>query len=249
MPAGATGLYDDLPSFFWRCDSVRTLAVRQTECDLGASRASLLAAALTVRPGKRFEVLLDFQFPAVWKSDQPVYGVGDMLVRSTARIIGDTLGASGLFFRADLRVPTGSKALRPFSNATLQMDAGLETRFTGHGMMFRCAALYGAGGEARQDADFEDDRHLTLAASAGLSFPDIVSLRLASFLLWFDGGDIRNMYLVSIEREVSPQLLVELAGAFEAAGEARVFDSSLSVSFTYRFPPPAPAPKADSNQP
>lgn len=248
-PIGATGLYDDLPSFFSKRDSVRTLTIRQAECDLGSFRAGLLTAALTVRPATTFEVRLDLQFPAVQKPGGTVYGMGDMLLRTVARITGDSLSASGLFLRADLRIPSGSRALRPFSNATLQGDMGVEVRFVESGLTLRGAALYGFGGEARRDADFEDNRHMTLAASAGMNLPNVATLEVASFLLGFENGDTRSMHFLSIARDLSPQLLFELAGAFEAANEARVFNSSVSASFTYRFPPRTPAPKADSDQP
>jgi hypothetical protein len=249
-PLGATGLYDDLPSFFSKRDTVRTLAFRQTECDLGGYRASLLTGAIALRAAARYEVRLDVQFPAVPSPNGTTYGIGDMLLHTTARLAGDSLDASGLFVRGDIRIPSGSTGLRPFSNASLQGDAGVEVRFTWRSLAVRGAALYSLGGEARHDADFDDDRHATVAVSAGVMLPGIVRLDVASFLVHFENGDTRNMYLLSIDRDLSPQFLLELGAAFEAASaEARVFDSSISISFTYRFPPRQPPPKADSDLP
>ncbi|HEY5132665.1 MAG TPA: hypothetical protein VII85_03165 [Candidatus Krumholzibacteriaceae bacterium] len=249
-PLGATGLYDDLPSFFSTADSVRTLAFRQTECNLGRERASLLTGALALRPAPRYDVLLDFLFPTVSKSSGTIYGVGDMLLRATARIWGDTLNTSGFFLRGNLRVPSGSKTLRPFSNAALQGEAGLEARFMRHGVAFQAAAVYTLSGESLHSTDFSDDRHATLAASAGVNLPAAGTVRAAAFLMSFHGGGTRNVYFLSLDRGLSPQLAVGIAGEFEAGGaEARVFDSTVSISFTYRLPPHRPSPKPDSGEP
>ena len=249
-PLGAIGLYDDLPSFFSTGDSVRTLAFRQTECKLARERASLLTGALALRPAPRYDVLLDWMFPTMDKSSGTVYGVGDMLLRTTARIWGDTLNTSGLFFRGNLRVPSGSKGLRPFSNAALQADAGLELRFMRHGVSFQAAALYTLSGESLRAADFSDDRHATLAASGGIDLPAVGTVKAAAFLMSFHGGGTRNVYFLSLDRGLSPQLAVGIAGEVEAGGaEARVFDSTVSISFTYRLPPHRPSPKPDSGEP
>jgi len=249
-PLGAIGLYDDLPSFFSPGDSVRTLAFRQSECDLGSVHASLLTGALALRPARRYDVLLDFLFPTVGRSSGTVYGAGDMLLRATARLWGDTLNTSGLFLRGNLRVPSGSKALRPFSNAALQGEAGLEARFMRHGVAFQAAAVYTLSGESVRGADFADDRHATLAASAGINLPAAGSIKAAAFLMSYHGGGTRNVYVLSFDRSLSPQLAVGIAGELEAGGAAaRVFDSTVSVSFTYRLPPHRPSPKPDSAEP
>lgn len=247
--AGATGLYDDLPSFFSAGDSVRTLAFRQSECDLGAYSASLLTGALAMRPAQRFEVRLDIQFPVVQKPNGTSYGMGDMMLRTTARIVGDTLDSSGLFFRGDLRIPSGSEVFRPFSNASLEGDAGFEVRFTKSGIAVRGAALYTVGGESLHEKGFSNDRRVTIGASAGVCVPRIASLKAASFFMRYDNGDERNMYLLSIDRDISPRIMLELAGALEAADEgARIFDSSVSFTLTYRLPPHRSQPKADTPQ-
>ena len=63
-PLGATGLYTDPHSFFSPIDSTRALVViRQSECDLGSRRASLLAGDLMIRPRPRFEIRIGLQFP------------------------------------------------------------------------------------------------------------------------------------------------------------------------------------------
>jgi hypothetical protein len=138
-----------------------------------------------------------------------------MLLHTTARLAGDSLDASGLFVRGDIRIPSGSTGLRPFSNASLQGDAGVEVRFTWRSLAVRGVALYSLGGEARHDADFDDDRHATVAVSAGVMLPGIVRLDVASFLVHVENGDTRNMYLLSIDRFHLP------LSAASAAAESR----------------------------
>jgi len=249
-PLCATGLYYDLPSFFSRPDSVRTLVIRQTECDLGAWGASLLTGALTMRPAPRFEVRLDLQFPAVRRDSEIEYGLGDMLLRTAVRISGDSLNASGLFLRADLRLPSGSKGLRPFSDGAFEGEAGLEACFMERGFALRGAAFYTLAGDRENGEDFMNDTHLTVAASIAVPVPGVVSVGTSIFFVRFDNGSMRDICLLSLERALSEQLVLELAGAFEAGDEgARAFDSCISVSFAYRFPPRRPAPRPDSDQP
>jgi hypothetical protein len=249
-PLCATGLYPDPVSFFSRPDSARVLAISQTECDLGAWRASLLTGALTIRPAPRFEVRLDLQLPAVRRRGEIVYGVGDMLLRAIARIAGDSLNTSGLFLRADVRIPSGSQGLRPFSDGAFEGEAGLEARLVEREFAVRGAALYTLAGDRRDAEDFTNDSHLTLAASISVPVPGIASAGASAFFMRFDNGDTRSIFLVSLRRPLSEQLALELAGAIEAGDEsARAFDSCVSVSFAYRLPVPQPAPRADSSQP
>jgi len=176
--------------------------------------------------------------------------MGDMLLRAAARISGDSLNASGLFLRADLRIPSGSKGLRPFSDGAFEGEAGLEARFMERGFALRGAALYTLAAEKQDGEDFTNDTHLTVAASIAIPVPGVVTVATSVFFVRFDNGDARDLCLLSLQRMLSEQLVLEIAGAFEAGDEgARAFDSSVSLSFTYRFPPARPAPRPESNQP
>ncbi|MCX5752435.1 MAG: hypothetical protein NTW97_02180 [Candidatus Krumholzibacteria bacterium] len=250
-PLGATGLYTDPTSFFPASDSTRALVViRQSECDLGTRRASMLTADLLIHPRPRFEIRIGLQFPAVRDNAGIRYGVGDLMLHASARIVGDSTRASGLFARADARIPTGSMALRPFSDGSFEGEGGLEARFAARGLAVRAAGLYTLAVENRQTADFANDGHLTLAGSIGADLPAFGSIGVSAFFVRFDGGEERNMYALSLGRELSPQLLFELSGAAEiGSAGSRVFDSCVSASFAYRFPPRPPAPSADSTKP
>ena len=249
-PLGATGLYDDLPSFFSMPDTARVLFIRHTECDLGGWRASLLTGGFTVRPARRFELRFDLQFPAVRRPHEIAYGVGDMLLRTATRISGDTLNASGLFLRFDLRIPSGSKGLRPFSNGSFEGEAGLEVRVARGAFAVQGALLHTLAGETSHGTDFVNERHFTLAASVGIPVPRVLTMRVSAFFMGFNGGDARSVFLLSIERELSRQLVLALTGAFETGNEgARAFDSCASIAFMYRFPPRPVTPPPDSDQP
>lgn len=250
-PLGATGLYADLQSFFSAGDSTRALVViRQSECDLGTRRASILTGDLVVHPRARYEVRIGLQFPAVRDNAGIRYGVGDLMLRASARIVGDSTSASGLFARADARIPTGSEALRPFSDGSFEGEGGLEARFTARGFFVRAVGLHTLAVEDRHTADFANGGHLTLAASIGAGLPAFGSIAVSAFFVRFDSGEERNMCALSLGRELSPQLLFELAGAVEiGSAGSRVFDSCVSVSFAYRFPPRSPAPQTDSTEP
>lgn len=249
-PLCATGLHNDLPSFFSRPDSARVFTVRQAELDLGTSRASLLTGAFMTRPAPRYEVRLDLQFPAVRRREEVSYGVGDMMVHGAARIIGDTLNVSGLFLRADLRIPSGSKGLRPFSNGAFECEAGLEARRSERGFAVRGAVLYTVASDRQDTESFTNDAHLTAAASVEFPVPRVVSVGASVFVIGYDNADIRSMLLLSLRRALSEQIVFEFAGGIEAGDEsARVFDSCVSISFACRFPVSRPAPNPGSSQP
>ncbi len=250
-PLGATGLYTDLHSFFPPSDSTRAIVVvRQSECDLGARRASLLTGELLIHPRPRLEIRIGLEFPAVRDRAGIRYGAGDLMLHASARIAGDSARASGLFARADARIPTGSDALRPFSDASFEGEGGLEARFTARAFAVRAAGLYTLAVANRLTADFTNDEHLTLAASIGARLPALGFIGISAFFVRFDSGEERKMFALSLAREFSSQLLFELSGALEAGdADSRVFDSCVSASFAYRFPPRQAAPRPDSIKP
>lgn len=250
-PLGATGLYTDLHSFFSAGDSTRAIVViRQSECDLGATKASLLAVDLLIRPRRRFEVRIGLQFPALRVSSGIRYGVGDVTLDGLARIAGDSVGASGLFARADARIPTGSDALRPFSDASLEGEGGLEARLVARAFTANAVGLYTIVVKDRNTPEFANGGHFTLAASIGAEMRSVGFVRASAFFVRFDGGEERNMYALSIGRELSTQLRFELAGAVESGiAASRVFDSCVSASLAYRFPPRPPGQPPASTGP
>jgi hypothetical protein len=250
-PLGATGLYTDLHSFFSAGDSTRALVViRQSECDLGTRQASLLTGDLWIRPRPRFEIRIGLQFPAILDHAGIRYGVGDLMLHLSARIAGDSARVSGLFARADARIPTGSEALRPFSDASFEAEGGLEACFMARAFTARAVGLYTLAAANRQTADFANDGHFTLAVLIGAGLSTFGSIGISAYFVRFDSGEERNMCALSLGRELSPQLLFELSGAVEVGSAgSRVFDSCVSACLAYRFPPRPPGPRPDTTKP
>jgi hypothetical protein len=250
-PVAAAGLYTDLPSFFSAIDSTRVLVVvRQSECDLGAARASLLSGDLLIHPRPRFDVRAGLRFPAIRDRAGIRYGIGDLMLQATARITGDSVSTSGIFLRAGARIPTGSDAVRPFSDAAFEGEGGLELRLAARSFAVRAAGLRSFATPDRSSADFSNGGHFTFAASVSAGPPDLGSLGIYAMYIRFDTGDERSVYAGTLGRELSPQLLLELSGVFETgAAAARVFDSCVSVSLAYRFPPLPPAPRPATTEP
>jgi hypothetical protein len=254
VPVGATGFYCDPHSFFRAIppsDSTRALVViRQSECDLGRQSGSLLTGDVLLRPRSRIEVRIGLQFPAVRDTAGVRYGFGDLMLHANARVAGDSAGAARLFVRADARIPTGSASLRPFSDATLEGEGGIEARLAARGLDVSAAALYTIVPDVRDEGGFVNDAHFTLAASIGARLPGSISIDCSAFFIGFENGDERTEYALSIGCALSKQLLLEIGGAAET-GEAssRAFDSSVSVALAYRVPPSRSAPRADSTNP
>lgn len=253
-PVGATGFYFDPHSFFRAIppsDSTRALIViRHTECDLGGSRGSLLTGDIHLRPRPRIEARIGFQFPSVRDAAGIRYGIGDLMLHANARVAGDSAGAARLFVRADARIPTGSASLRPFSDASLEGEGGVEARLTARGLDVCAVALYTLIPADRDDPDFVNDAHFTLAASIGARLPASISIDCSAFFIGFDNGEDRTQYAVSLGCALSPRLLLELGAAAETGDAAsRAFDSSYSAALAYRFPPLRSAPRSGSTNP
>jgi hypothetical protein len=247
---GATGLYDDFPAFFAPVDSVRLICLRQTECDLGGARASLLTGEFTTRHAGRFDARLALSLPAVRRSGEIDYGMGDVMLRGSMRLWGDTLNVSGLYLRVDLRIPTGSKNFWPFSNGSVDADAGLEARAIGHGFVARGAVLYSIAREKTAEEGFENPPHLTAAASVTVPIPRVAAVGASAFFVRFSDGGTREIALLTLARDLSSQLAIELAGVFETGSESdRVFDAGVALALRFRFPPRLPLPRPDSNLP
>jgi hypothetical protein len=253
-PVGAAGFYCDPHSFFRvipPSDSTRALIViRQSECDFGPRRGSLLTGDFHIRPRSRIDVRIGLQFPAVRDTAGIRYGFGDLMLHAAARVAGDSAGAARLFVRADARIPTGSASLRPFSDATLEGEGGIEARLAARGLDVSAAALYTIVPAERDDEDFVNDGHFTIAASIGARLPASISIDCSAFFIRFDNGEERTQYALSLGCALSKQLRFELGGAAETGETAsRAFDSSFSAALAYRFPAPRSAPRSDSTNP
>jgi hypothetical protein len=223
--------------------------VRQAELERGSWHASVLTGEFDARPAPRYLVRFGFEFPALRGDGGIDYGLGDMRIRATARLYGDTLDGSGVFLRGDVRIPTGARKLRPFCNASLDGGAGIEVRLARGGFAARGAVLYTLAGERLWETDFKNDNALTTAVSIGVPIPRIASVTVSACLVRFDGGASREILLCSLTRHLSDPLVLGVEAGAETGTEGeRIYDSLLSVSLSYRFPSQARPPSRKSDE-
>ncbi len=238
MPLYAIGLYEDLPSHFSVIDTTRFIFVfRQTELQRDEGRAAVLTGEFTLRLRKRIDLQLALSYPALERERDIIHGVGDGMIRSTVRVVGDTLGLSGLFLRANIRAPMGSRSLKPFSFGSLDGGGGLEFRQKTSLFHFRSAATYTLVGERRETGSFLHEHFLLLSLSLEVNVRKGTSFAFTMFNLMFRGDGSREVYSISLTQAISQELGIILNGALEAGtDEERVFNSLLSLALTYKLP-------------
>lgn len=238
LPLYAIGLYEDLPSHFSVIDTTRFIFVfRQTELQRDEGRAAVLAGEFNLRLRKRIDFQLILSYPALERERDIIHGVGDAMIRSTVRVAGDTLGLSGLFLRANIRAPMGSRALKPFSFGSLDGGVGLECRQKTPLFQFRLATTYTLVGERSETGSFLHEHFLLLSPSLEVNVRKGTSFAFTMFYLVFRGGGAREVYSISLTQAISQELGIILNGALEAGkDEERVFNSLLSLALTYKLP-------------
>lgn len=236
-PLHSTGLYMDFPTYFAAIDTFGIqLKIRQTDLQRDEGRTSVFAGGLSLRPKPGIRIGLSLLYPAMQREGHITHAVGDGVFRSTVRIHGDTLDTSGLFFRADARIPIGPKTSDPFSYGSLDVGSGLEYRRRTSLFMFRCAATYTLVGERQKVGDFIHRNFLLLALSIGFDLKESTSFSFSGFGMNFRGGDSREVYILSFRQRFSGELDMLFSGGLDAGDdEERVFDSFVSFSLVYRF--------------
>jgi len=261
FPLHATGLYIDLPAFFFPMDTTGVeLAVRHTDLQRAAGRASVFSGELALRPKPRLHVRLALHYPALVRGMDIQHAVGDGIIHGTYRLTGDSLDVSGMFLRGYVRLPVGPKHMPPFSYGSLDAGAGFEFRVETEMFHVRCAETYTLVGRHQKPAVTAVDDSLYYPLSVSVGSPDAADFSHRNFFLmavsfdidllegttfsfaWYGfryrGGDAREAYLLTIRHRLSRELELCLNGGLDAGDErARVFDSLFSVSLAYRFLP------------
>ncbi len=234
----ATGLYISPPSYFSVIDTSRIfVTIRQTGIQRDAGRASVLAGELALKYKRRVGIRLGLLYPALQGEGDILHNVGDGAVHATVRIFGDTLESSGLFVRGDVRIPVGSKSLRPLSFGSLDGGAGLEFRHRTPLLGFRCAATYTLVGDRCKVGSFIHRNFLLLGFAIDFVFRKGTLFNFSGFNTSFRGGDSRDVYLLTVKQELSDTLWLLIDAALEAGNdEERVFNSLASLAVLYRFP-------------
>jgi hypothetical protein len=237
----ATGLYTDFASYFTPVDTSQiAIGLGQTELQMGTESSMILWAELSWRFRERALVRLQLPYTTVEADMQYSYDIGDGFVSTFYRILGDTLNTSGIYLRADARLPMGAKAHLPISYGQLDGGAGFEMRRKTSFFQLRFASTFTLAGERIKTGPYISDNYLTLAGSMEMELVGGASLAFSAVGLFYRGGDAREIYVVSIQKYVLGGLGFALSGALEAgSSEARIFDSQLGLSLRYSMPAPA----------
>ncbi|MBN1884559.1 MAG: hypothetical protein JW876_03410 [Candidatus Krumholzibacteriota bacterium] len=236
-PAGATGLYEDLPHWYLPADtSAISLDVGQSLLDRDAGRASVFEIGITSRRWRRGVVRAALLYPAMQTGAGVVHGGGDGFIRASWRAWGDTLDTRGLFARGELRVPMGSNTFYPFSLGSLDGGGGLEARLPLGMLRLRAAAVYTLVGERRKTGDRIHRNHLATSVLLGFDPGESTECGVGVFVLSFRGGDTREVYLFTLRRRVAGPLWLSAHAAVDAGSDSeRVFNTLGGITFEYRF--------------
>jgi hypothetical protein len=237
--ASATGLYMDLPSYFTPVDTTRIdLAIRHTDLQLSTGRASVFSGELGLRRGARLDVRIGILYPAMERDRGITHAVGDGIVHAMFRLTGDTLNASGLFFRGYSRLPIGPDGMYPFSRGSLDVGAGCECRLPTELCYLRAAATYTLVDERSKEPVYGHRNFFLLAVSAEIDLRRGTTFVFEGYSFRYRGGDAREAYLITVRQRLSRDLEVTLCGGLDAGDDReRVFDSILSVSLAFRLHP------------
>lgn len=246
--ATGTGLYLNLPTWFQPADTAGTeLIAGQTWLESDGADAMVLDFGVSFNPGRRTFVKLGIIYPAIHLNGGFKHGFGDGSVSSATRIKGDSLNTSGLFLRWDVRIPSGSGALEPFSFRSgggiyPDVGAGFEYRKETSFLKFRSAATWTRVGQKNERDGLVNVDYLLVGALAGIKAGGGTELQGSAFVVDFKGAGHRECFFLGLTRKLSGGLDLTVKGGIESGTPRdRIFGSSISVFFTCRFPAAAPA--------
>jgi len=187
-------------------------------------------------------VKLGIIYPAIHSKGGFEHGFGDGTVGVATRIRGDSLNTSGLFMRCDVRIPSGSGALEPFSFRSgggiyPDVGAGFEYRKETSFLKFRSAATWTRVGQKNESDGLANVDYLLVGALVDIKAGGSTELRGSAFAVDFKGAGHRECFLLGLTRKLSAGLDLTMTGGIESGGRRdRIFDSSISAFFTCRFP-------------
>ncbi len=238
------GLYLNLPTWFQPADTSGTeLVASETWFESGWSDAIVLGVEVRFNPGRRTSVKLGIIYPAIHKDGGFRHGFGDGFISSTTRVSGDSLNTDGLFLRWDIRIPTGSGAMEPFGfrrddgGVYPDAGAGFEYRKKTSFCVLRGSATWTKVGQGQVKGDFVNGDYLLAGLGLGISAGRYTTVHGTVFGIDFDGRGYRECYLFGLTQVLSGGMDMTLTCGVERGNDdERVFDSSVSVIFTSRFP-------------
>ncbi len=243
-PALSDGLYNDYPSWFSEVDTggvVVGLGHLTLQCeDQDVSAAAVRIAGMV---GDRSSVRASMLYPVIRRTGSFSHGFSDLLLSSSVRILGDSLNISGLFFRTDFRVPIGPDALRPFSFRTTSggiypdVGVGVEIRKNTPFFKFKGSATRTMVGQDEDEGDLINRDYSLLALFLEFDLAGNLALQASVFARMTSGSRYRETYIFSARKRFSERLAMTVSGGLDSGDDdERIFDSLLSVYFSYSFP-------------
>ena len=142
-PAGATGPFLNLPTYYGPVDTARFyIDVAQSFVEGEFENSTALSFETGFRSGERTRVRMQVLYPVIRQEGYYNHGFSDLIIDGQIRIVSDSLRINGLFLRGELRVPTGSSSLWPYAGESLNGGGGLEYRRLSETFDFRLSAVY-----------------------------------------------------------------------------------------------------------
>jgi hypothetical protein len=237
-PARATGLFLNLPTYYGRVDTARViLDIGQSFVEGEFENSTVFSFEAGFRSGERTRVRMQIMYPVLRQEGMYDHGFADLLLSAEMMIKGDSLRSSGLFMRGDLRIPTGSANLWPYSGESLDGGGGLELRRLSETLDLRCSATYILSEQKREEETRRSDNYALAGILLGLRPFGPVRVDFSAFAQIFRNGDYREIYQLAAGMRLKGGLDLRVSGGIDS-GESleRVWNSMIQVGITWRFP-------------
>ncbi len=241
----STGLYLNLPQHIARIDTARAvLTFHEAQLSRTGGEASFLYSEVDFTVKRVLSVRLGLSYVVFDEEKEIADGVGDGFVYSTIRVMGDTLGVTGLFIRSDLRIPIGSKGLYPFSYASLDGGVGVEGRYKLPLFLLRASSTFYMCGDRIRSYGLNLDNYFINSLSLEFPLFGPADLAFSVFYVNFRGGGSRELYELALQSDLSSRFSLVAGAVLDSGGEdERIFNSLIFLSIDYRFPPVEKAEK------
>jgi hypothetical protein len=237
-PAKATGPFLNLPTYYPPVDTARAVVdVGQSFVEGEYENSTALSFGTAFRSGERTRVRMQILYAIIRREGTYVHGFGDLMINAELKIVGDTLRINGLFFRGDLRIPTGSGSRWPYAGESLDGGGGLEYRRLSETFDLRCSATYILVGKKAEEEYYRSDNYGLGGVLLGVRPFNTLLLDFSAFFQFFRNGDYREVYLVGAGTRLKGGLDLRVsAGIDNGESYERVWNSMFQIGITWRFP-------------
>jgi hypothetical protein len=237
-PASSTGLFLNLPRYFDHIDTSRVqLEISQSLVEGEYESSSVFAFDLGFRGGERTRARMQILYPVIRRNGLYNYGFADILMSGRLSIVSDSMRASGLFLRGDLRIPAGSESLWPYAGESLDGGGGIEARRISSTVNLRFSLTYILAERRIKEEGMRHENYTLAALLVGVLPASAVTIDLSAFAQFFRNGDYREVYLLTAAASPAGGIEVRLCGGIDSGGrEERIWNSMVQVSLLWRLP-------------